>query len=249
MRWRALLAVGAIAAAGCNRDRGAVVDVFAAASLTDALSEVATAFEAAEPGVSVDLTFGGSATLARQIALGAPADVFVPADEATMADVVGSGHAAGPAVVARNRLAIVVAAGNPEGVERLADLARPGLAVVLCAPEVPCGRLAAAALERAGVVVPAVSQEQDVKAVLSRVALGEADAGIVYTTDLRSAGDRVGGVAVDAALAADPALEAVYPMAVTTGADPRPAAQAFVDFTRSPAGQRILADAGFELGR
>lgn len=242
------LALALVVAGGCGgggTGGRAVLDVFAAASLTEALTALSPAFEAGSPGVDVRFTFGSSSALARQIEDGAPADVFASADEATMARVVATGRATDPKVVARNRLAIAVAPGNPLGVGRLADLARPDLTVVLCAPDVPCGRLARAALGAAGVAVRPASLEENVKAVLARVTLGEADAGMVYVTDVRAAGGRAEAVAVDAAVVADPALEAVYPMAVVAGADPALAARAFVAFTRSAAGQRFLAAAGF----
>ena len=209
--------------------------MFAAASLTDAFKAEAAAFH----GGRVQLNFGGSSTLAAQITQGAPADVFASADQASMQRVVDAGDATARAVFATNRLQLVVGPGNPKGIHSLADLARPGLVIVLCAPAVPCGAYAAQALGKAGVTVHPASQEQDVKAVLTKVELGEADAGIVYETDVRAAGRAAAGIDI-------PAGENViadYPIALLKGAS-RAAAE-FVDFVRSPDGQRILAGFGF----
>jgi len=239
-------AIGVVGACGGAGTGGrAALDVFAAASLTEALTALAPSFEAVHPGVEVRFTFGSSSALARQVADGAPADVLATADEATMAPLIADGRVHDPAIVARNRLTIAVVPGNPLGVAGLADLARPGLTVVLCAPEAPCGRLARAALGAAGITVRPASSEENVKAVLSRVTLGEADAGVVYVTDLRAVGGRAEAVAIDAAVAADPALQAVYPMAEVAGADQATAARAFVAFSRSAAGQRSFGAAGF----
>jgi molybdate transport system substrate-binding protein len=217
--------------------------VFAAASLTEAFTELATRFEAAHRDVDVQLTFAGSSALAQQLVDGAPADVFTSADEANLAKVVDAGRAGTPVVVARNRLAILVERDNPKGIAGLADLTDPGVVVVLCAPEVPCGRFAAAALAKAGVDLHPASLEQDVKAVVAKVTLGEADAGIVYATDVRAAGDRAEGIPL--AGADDPALEAVYPMATLTDAGNPKAAAAWTAFVRSPAGRAVLTSRGF----
>ncbi len=187
----------------------------------------------------MDLNFGGSAALATQITQGAPADVFASADQPNMQKVVAAGYVSAAAVFATNRLQVVVGHGNPKGIHSLADLARPGLVLVLCAPAVPCGAYGAQALSKAGVTVHPASQEQDVKAVVTKVHLGEADAGIVYRTDVRAAGSGVEGVDIPA----EQNVTAAYPIAVLKGAVP--AAGGFVDFVRSPQGQRILAGFGF----
>jgi molybdate transport system substrate-binding protein len=219
--------------------------VFAASSLTEAFGALGDAFESSHPGVDVRFNFAASSALAQQITEGAPADVFVSADEPNMAKVVDGGGAVGsPVVVARNRLSIVVEKGNPKRITSLRDLARPGTVVVLCAPEVPCGRYAAAALSTSGVTVRPASLEENVKAVVTKVALGEADAGIVYVTDVRAASKDVDGVAIDVAGA--PALQAVYPAVVVRGARDRSLARAWVSFVRSPDAQRTLARFGFE---
>ena len=219
--------------------------VLAAASLGEALRDVAAAFESKHPGLTVQSSFAGSPTLAHQIEEGAPADVFASADEATMQRLVDGGLVAGsPTIFARNRLAIVVPPGNPKGIHALADLARPGLAVVLCAPAVPAGRYAREAVAKAGVRVPEASEEADVKAVVTKVRLGEADAGIAYATDVRAAAGVVDGVALPEAHD----VIARYPVAVLRDARNRGAAEAFVAFLASEDGVRILARFGF-LGR
>jgi molybdate transport system substrate-binding protein len=219
------------------------VHVVAAASLTEAFTAMGKAFEAAHAATKVTFSFAASSALAEQINQGAPADVFASADEANMKKVTDTANAAHPEVFARNRLAILVENGNPKGVTSLGDLARPGITVVLCAPEVPCGRYAAAALAKADVAVKPASLEENVKAVVSKVTLGEADAGIVYVTDVKSAGAKAQGVAID--IAGDPSLEAVYPIAVTKAATNLEAARAWVRFVLSGAGQATLRRFGF----
>jgi molybdate transport system substrate-binding protein len=219
-----------------------VVTVFAAASLTAALQAGASAFEHGHPGVKVQLNFAGSSTLVRQIQQGAPADVFASADEANMQKLVETGAIAdAPQLFARNRLQIVVPAGNPERVRGLGGLTKPGLTIALCGPSVSCGRYAAEAFEKAGLTVPAASQELDVKAVVSKVAMGEADVGIVYATDVRAAGDTVEGVDIPESSN----VTARYPIAVVKNAPNTAGAAAFVEFVLSPDGQRLLASFGF----
>lgn len=218
------------------------VTVFAAASLTAPFQTIAPAFRQAHPDVRLEFNFAGSSTLARQILEGAPADVFASADEASLRALVESGATATPPrVFAGNALQIVVAPGNPARIGGLADLARPDLTIALCAPSVPCGAYAADAFARAGLAVPAASQELDVRAVLNRVALGGADAGVVYATDVRNAGARVGGVEIPESFN----VVARYPIAALKSAAAPALAAAFVDFLLSPDGQRALAGFGF----
>ncbi|MFM7537656.1 MAG: molybdate ABC transporter substrate-binding protein [Acidimicrobiales bacterium] len=218
------------------------IRVFAASSLTGAFTALGEAFRTANPGATVTFSFAASSALVAQLGEGAPGDVFASADEATMAKLVDAKGAAGtPVVFATNRLQIAVGPGNPTGVTALADLARPGLAVVLCAPQVPCGRYAAEALSTAGVAVTPKSLEENVRAVLTKVQLGEADAGIVYETDVRATDGKVTGVAIPA----DRNVVARYPIVVTAGARAPDAARAFVAFTTSSAGQAVLARFGF----
>jgi molybdate transport system substrate-binding protein len=203
---------------------------------------MASAFEKSHGHVTVQLDFAGSSTLVQQIQQGAPAEVFAAADEATMHKLVESGDVAGvPAIFARNTLHIAVEPGNPKHIAGLADLVRPGLVIALCGPAVPCGRYAAEAFTKAGVSVPAASQEPNAKAVVSRVALGEADAGVAYVTDMRATGGTVEGVSIPESSN----VVARYPIAALKSA-PNPAAGTeFVAFVLSPEGQRIIATFGF----
>ena len=215
------------------------VTVFAAASLTESFAEIEAAFEAAHPNVDVVLNFGGSSGLATQIVEGAPADVFAAASPSTMDTVVDAGLAMAPVNFATNVLELVVPAGNPGGVTSLADLANPDLTVALCAVEVPCGAAAAKALEAAGVVASVDTYEQDVKAVLTKVELGEVDAGLVYVTDVQVAGDEVEGIELpDAPIVA-------YPIALVSDSTNPEAARAFIEWVLSEDGQSVLAAAGF----
>jgi molybdate transport system substrate-binding protein len=243
--WRSLVVALALAlaASGCAGDRpeATSLTVFAAASLTDAYGELGRAFEAAHPGSKVTFSFSASSTLARQINEGAPADVLATADEANLRKVIDAGGASDPKVFARNRLELVVGPGNPKKLTGLKDLARGGMLFVLCAPEVPCGKFGAQALAKARVTARPKSFEDNVKAVLTKVSLGEADAGIVYVTDVRSAGGKVEGVAIPDG----ENVLASYPVAVLTGARNPEGARAFVDLVLSDAGRRVLARYGF----
>jgi molybdate transport system substrate-binding protein len=218
------------------------VRVFAAASLVQPFEAVADALAAFTNRERPQLSFGGSAQLALQLREGAPACVFASADPANMHKVVAAGLVAGdPMVFARNRLAIVVCAGNPKGVRGLADLARKDLVVLLGAADVPIGAYARQALGKAGVAVAAVGEEASVRGIVSKVQAGEADAGIVYRTDCQI--DGVEGVAVAAAHD----VVAEYQVAVLKGAQDAAQATAFVALLRSQPGQRILLRHGFEL--
>ncbi|MFN7671934.1 MAG: molybdate ABC transporter substrate-binding protein [Planctomycetota bacterium] len=238
----ALVAASALAAACGRSGAPAPVRVFAAASLVPPFEAVADALAVFTNRERPQLSFGGSAQLALQLREGAPACVFASADPANMQKVVAAGLVAGvPAVFARNRLAIVVRAGNPKAVRGLADLARKDLVVLLGAADVPIGAYARQALGKAGVAVAAVGEETSVRAIVSKVQAGEADAGIVYRTDCRT--DGVEGVAVAAAHD----VVAEYQVAVLKGASDPAQAAAFVELLRSEAGRRILRQHGFEL--
>lgn len=230
------LALAVVAAACGAGDPPATLRVLAAASLTEAFGELGRTFEAIHPDTRLALTFAASSTLVRQVVERAPGDVLATADESTMAEVTAAGLAAEPVVFARNRLAVVVAPGNPERIRSLADLPRPGLAVVLCAPEVPCGRAGAEVLRRAGVDLRPASLEENAKAVVSRVALGEADAGLAYVTDAHAGG--VEGIAIPDA----ENVATAYPIAALRDT---PSARAWVDHILAPEGQRVLARFGF----
>ncbi|MEZ5095419.1 MAG: molybdate ABC transporter substrate-binding protein [Nocardioides sp.] len=251
-RWRrtvAMLLLGglAVTGAGCGAGHSApgeqTLTVYAASSLTGTFTTLAKRFERTHPGVRVDLSFAGSSDLVAQIQQGAPADVFASADEVTMAALTEADLAADPPVVfAGNTLEIAVPPGNPARIRSLADLARPGVYAVVCAPEVPCGAAAVAVARAAGVTLAPVSEEQKVTDVLAKVETGEADAGLVYVTDVRAAGDAVEGIAVPEAAR----VVNRYPIAPVAGSAHLELAQEFVQLVLSRAGQRTLTDAGFE---
>ncbi|MFB7252252.1 molybdate ABC transporter substrate-binding protein [Microbacterium sp. NPDC056234] len=219
------------------------VIVFAAASLHGAFDELADAFMTAHPLYAVaPVHYDGSQALATQVIDGADVDVIAFANDASLAPVVEAGRSADGEVFATNTLRIAVAQGNPNRISELEDLADPSLAVVLCAPEVPCGTAAQTLLARAEVTVVPVSEETNVTSVLRRVADGEADAGLVYATDIVAADSDVDGIVPSGA----DAVVNRYPIAVAESAPSPEAAHAFVDFVLSDAGQSILAAHGFE---
>ena len=254
----ALLTVSSLALVACSDDKedgaqeataaatgpavsGDIV-VFAASSLTEAFTEMADAFTAANPDASVTFNFAGSGDLVTQINEGAPADVFVSADDTNMQKLVDAGeNATEPVTIARNTFEIIVGPGNPKSITGLADLAKSDLIVVLCADTVPCGKGAAKVLANAGVTVTPASLEDKVKGVVTKVTAGEADAGIVFLTDVKAAGDTAEGVEIPA----DVNVISNYPIAVTKEASNADAAQAFIDFVAGAAGQAILAKYGF----
>ena len=218
------------------------ITVFAASSLTAAYTEIANAFMTEFPNSKVTLSFGASSDLVTQINEGAPADVYASADQANMKKLTDAGGNAGdPQTFATNSLEIIVGKGNPKGITGVADLAKPGLIFVTCAPEVPIGKYAAQVLSTAGVTVTPASLEQNVKGIVTKVTLGEADAGIVYKTDVTAAGDQAAGVEIPA----DVNVTATYPIVATKAASNPVGAQAFVGFVLGEQGQKIMASYGF----
>jgi molybdate transport system substrate-binding protein len=216
--------------------------VFAASSLTESFAAIAEQFEKRNPDVTVKLNFDSSSNLAAQIQQGAPADVFASADEANLRKAVDSGDvAAEPVVFARNRLEIAVEKGNPERIKGLADLDESGLVVVLCADAVPCGRYAAEAFAKAGVTVSPASKEESAKAALSKVSLGEADASVVYVTDVKAAKGEVGGVKIPDRHN----VIATYPIAEVRESEQPAAGKAWVRFLRSKGAQSTMRRFGF----
>ncbi|HSJ45248.1 MAG TPA: molybdate ABC transporter substrate-binding protein [Euzebyales bacterium] len=215
--------------------------VFAAASLTGAFEAAAEQFEQAHPHVSVAFNFASSSTLATQIVEGAPADVFASANQPQMDVVEDAGLVAERTDLAGNSLQIAVEPGNPKGIDGLQDLARDDVTVVLAAEEVPAGEYGREALDAQDIDVEPASLETDVRAVLSRVALGEADAGVVYTSDIASAGADVEGVDI----AAGQNVPATYPIAPLVDAPNPAAAGAFIDYVTSDDGQELLNEFGF----
>jgi molybdate transport system substrate-binding protein len=219
--------------------------VLAAASLTDAFTKIGDDLHRKYPGIASTFSFAGSPTLVTQIQQGAPADIFASADQANMQKVVNGGFASGtPSVFAHNKLEIAVQAGNPKHIASVTDLANSAIKVVVCAPGVPCGTYSTATFGKAGITVKPVSQEQDVKSVLTKVALGEADAGIVYVTDVKAAkasGSQVDGVTIPDNLN----TTAEYPIAELKTTRSDPAAKAFIDYVLSDDGQKTLESFGF----
>lgn len=218
------------------------ITVYGAASLTATFTELAREFEAANPGVTVHTTFNGSSILVTQITGGAPADVFASADLANMAKLTTAKLIdATPVNFATNMLEIAVPPANPAHITSFADLAKPGVKAVVCAPAVPCGAATKAIEKATGVKLTPVSEETAVTGVLTKVATGEADAGLVYLTDVRGAKGTVIGIPFPESSTA----VNTYPIAALSGSVNKLAAAAFVKFVTSAAGRTVLAAAGF----
>jgi len=216
--------------------------VFAAASLTDVFTALGKELKADIPGLDVRFNFAGSSALATQLTQGAPADVFASADEAQMKVVTDAGlQAQDPAIFTENVLEIAVPKGDPGHVTGLADFAKPDLALAICAPDVPCGAAAQTVFHAAGITAVPDTEEEDVKAALTKVQLGEVDAALVYATDVQAAGSEVTGIPFPEA---EKAINR-YPICRLRAAQNPKAAQAFLDLVRSDAGQKALTAAGF----
>jgi molybdate transport system substrate-binding protein len=249
----ALSAVLLVALTGCGSDSatttssasapaGGSLTVYAAASLKKAFTDIGEQFKADHPGWSVDFTFAGSSDLVTQLTQGAKADVFASADAKNMDKAATAGLLAGdPVNFASNTLAIVVAPGNPKKVTSFADLTKPGLTVVVCAPQVPCGSATGKVEQATKVTLNPVSEESSVTDVLNKVTTGQADAGLVYVTDALGAGDKVTKVDFPEAAAA----VNTYPIAVLKTAADADAAHQFLDAVTGEAGRKILSQAGF----
>jgi molybdate transport system substrate-binding protein len=218
------------------------ITVFAAASLTESFAAVGEAFTAANPDASAEFSFDASSALVQQITEGAPADVFASADTANMDKLVDAGLNGGePVIFATNLLTIIVAPGNPKGITGVADLANNDLITVICAPEVPCGRYANEIFTNAGVTVTPDSLEQNVRGVVTKVTAGEADAGIVYITDVTAAGDDADMVEIPE----DINVIAEYPIATVKDSGNAEVGEAFIEFLIGADGQEIMAEYGF----
>jgi molybdate transport system substrate-binding protein len=218
------------------------ITVFAASSLKEAFTTIGQQFQAARSGVKVTFSFGASSTLAAQITSGAPADVFASASPKNMQQVVTAGDASNPVSFVRNVMEIAVPPSNPAHVASVNDLAKSSVKVALCQPQVPCGATAAKVFRNAKVTVRPVTLQPDVKSVLTQVELGNVDAGVVYVTDVHAAGAKVKGVPVPGSVNAS----TEYPIAALTKSGNSAAAQAFVAYVMSPAGQSVLAADGFQ---
>ncbi|MEV7607576.1 molybdate ABC transporter substrate-binding protein [Paenarthrobacter sp. NPDC089322] len=255
----ALVAAGALGLAGCaggptnpvgtatagtlggTRPAG-TVSVFAAASLKATFTRLAEEFEAANPGTKVVLNFAGSSDLVTQITQGAPADVFASADARNMAKLADAKLLDGAATnFATNVLEIAVPPGNPASISSFSDLAKPGVKVVVCAPQVPCGSAAETVGKAAGITLNPVSEEASVTDVLGKVTSQEADAGLVYVTDVKTAGDKVQGIPFPES---DKAVN-TYPIATTSTSTNKELAEAFIALVTGSEGKKVLNDAGF----
>ena len=218
------------------------ITVFAAASLTESFTELGKQFESANPGTKVTFSFAASSALAQQINSGAPADVFAPASPKNIDQVVDAGGASDPKVFAQNVMEIATPPSNPGNVASVDDLAKSSVKTALCQPQVPCGSVAQQVFTNAKITVKPVTLEPDVKSVLTKVQLGEVDAGMVYVTDVKAAGAKVKGVEI----ADDVNASTDYPIAALTKSGNAAVASAFVDLVLSPAGQGVLTNAGFQ---
>ncbi|WP_211357048.1 molybdate ABC transporter substrate-binding protein [Nocardioides rubriscoriae] len=231
-----------LVACGGDDDGDTTLTVYAAASLKKTFEQLKADFEETHDGVTVELVLGGSSDLVSQIQGGAGADVFASADTANMDKLVGSDdQGQDPQDFATNTLEIATPPDNPAGVATLQDLAGPDVDLVLCAPEVPCGAAAQKVADAAGLTFDPVSEEQSVTDVLGKITSGQADAGLVYVTDVLAAGDTVKGIEFPESSSA----VNTYPITTVKGSDHADLAGEFVDLVLSDKGQKVLADAGF----
>src|SRR5438552_13581844 len=243
--------LAAAAAAGCSSSSSpsagsspatGTITVFAAASLMGTFTQLGKQFEAAHPGDTVKFSFGPSSGLATQITSGAPADVFASAAPANMDTVVSAGDASNPQNFAQNTMEVATPPNNPAKVTSVNDLAKKSVKVALCQPQVPCGAVAAEVFKNVGITVKPVTLQPDVKSVLTQVETGNVDAGMVYVTDVMAAGSKVKGVTIPASDNAS----TEYPIATIKSSKHKSVAKEFVDYVLAPAGQQVLAAAGFQ---
>jgi len=246
-----LAALVAVAAAGCSSSSSTsstpssstgTITVFAAASLMQTFTQLGKQFEAAHKGDTVKFSFGPSSGLATEITSGAPADVFASASPATMDVVVKAGDAASPQNFAKNVMEVAVPPNNPANVTSVTDLAKSSVKVALCQPQVPCGAVAAEVFKNANITVKPVTLEADVDSVVTQVETGNVDAGMVYVTNVLSAGSKLKGITIPANVNAS----TLYPIATISSSKHKSEAQAFVNYVLSPAGQQVLTAAGFQ---
>jgi molybdate transport system substrate-binding protein len=233
---------GGSSAGGSSGKLSGTLVVFAATSLTDAFDKIGAGFHQANPGVTVKFNYNGSSSLATSINQGAPAEVFASAAPANMKTVTDAGNAAGtPKIFASNTGEILVEKGNPGHITSVSQLASPAVKVVVCAPQVPCGAVATAIFKNADVTVKPVSEETNVGGVVTKITLGEADAGIVYVTDVKANAGKATGVPI----AANENDITEYPIAEVKDAPNASAAAAFINYVLGTDGQKVLASFGF----
>ncbi len=255
MRRFAVIAAGvvAVAVAGCSSSSSSspstssssstgTITVFAAASLMETFTQLGKQFEAAHKGDTVKFSFGPSSGLSTQITSGAPADVFASAATANMDTVVQAGDASNPQNFAKNTMEVAVPPNNPAKVTSVNDLAKKSVKVAVCQPQVPCGVVAAQVFKNAGITVKPVTQATDVDSVVTEVETGNVDAGMVYVTNVLSAGSKLKGITIPA----NENASTLYPIATITSSKHESIAKEFVDYVLSPAGQQVLTAAGFE---
>ena len=240
----------AAAVAGCSSSSSSpssasstgTITVFAAASLMDTFTKIGKQFEAAHKGDTVKFSFGPSSGLSTEITSGAPADVFASASPTTMDTVVKAGDATNPQTFAKNTMEVAVPPSNPAKVTSVNDLAKSSVKVAVCAPQVPCGVVAAQVFKNAGITVKPVTQATDVSSVVTEVETGNVDAGMVYVTNVLSEGSKLKGITIPANINAS----TLYPIATITSSKHASIAKEFVDYVLSPAGQQVLTAAGFQ---
>lgn len=240
----AALCLAVLLATACSAsdpDADTEVTVLAAASLTESFVSLGKAFESTHPRTKINLSFGSSSTLAAQVKQGAPADVFAAANEPTMRLIIEAGLASRPKIFVTNKLQIAVPQGNPARITGLKDFADPAKRIAICSPEVPCGAAAQQVFDAAGLTAKPDTLEQDVKATLQKVRLGEVDAGLVYATDIRAATDSVQGNDFPEA---GQAINR-YPIATLAAAKEPELAEQFVEFVLSAQARQVFEDAGF----
>jgi len=238
----AVLLLGLVGCSSSQEESQNTITVFAAASLKDSFTEIGERFKTDNPDASVEFNFAGSSDLVTQLVQGAGADVFAPADtnnmvKAEQADLVDGE----PVNFASNVLTIVTAPGNPKQIASFADLTKPDVSVVVCAAQVPCGSATEKIEAATGTQLNPVSEESSVTDVLNKVTSGQADAGVVYVTDARAAGDDVAAVEI----AESGAAVNTYPIAVLKDAPQKDLAKKFVETVTGEYGQKVLSEAGF----
>jgi molybdate transport system substrate-binding protein len=217
------------------------ITVLAAASLTESFTTLGDQFEAAHPGTTITLSFNSSSSLASQIVNGSPGDVFASASQKNMTQVMDAEAGDEPTTFARNILEIATPPGNPARISSLDDLKDPDVTVAVCAEEVPCGVVARTVFDNAGITVVPATNEATVKAVLTKVELGEVDAGLVFVTDVNAAGDKVVGVEIPQ----DVNASTDYPITMLKTTDNAVLSQAFIEYVLSEDGQAVLVESGF----